>query len=130
MATYNLSLKDSNRLRNIENTEKAKREMMEARKVGNTRRRPEDEDFAAARCTLETFSPADVQSFDRIRKRVRTFMRLKMQRGKLRDYRLCRNCSGWKEVDMRRRRMSRCMIGSRKGEFRRGTLAEMGRMKR
>ena len=31
-------------------TEKAKRDMMEARKAAITKKRPEDEDFAAARC--------------------------------------------------------------------------------
>jgi len=41
----------SNRLRNIEMTEKAKRDMLEARKAAVIKRRPEDEDFAAARCT-------------------------------------------------------------------------------
>jgi hypothetical protein len=41
----------SNRLRNIEATEKAKRDMMEARKAElAARRRPEDIDFSSARC--------------------------------------------------------------------------------
>jgi hypothetical protein len=41
----------SNRLRNIEATEKAKRDMMEARKAElAARRRPEDVDYSAARC--------------------------------------------------------------------------------
>ena len=40
----------SNRLRNIEMTEKAKRDMLEARKATVVKKRPEDEDFAAARC--------------------------------------------------------------------------------
>lgn len=45
-----------NRLRNIEATEKAKREMEERmRNETKTKRRPEDEDFAAARCTLLSF---------------------------------------------------------------------------
>ncbi|CAD6571047.1 MAG: hypothetical protein TREMPRED_000131 [Tremellales sp. Tagirdzhanova-0007] len=38
-----------NRLRNIEMTEKAKRDMLEARKATVVKKRPEDEDFAAAR---------------------------------------------------------------------------------
>ncbi len=42
----------SNRLRNIEMTEKAKRDMLEARKAAVVKKRPEDEDFAAARCRL------------------------------------------------------------------------------
>lgn len=46
-----------NRLRNIEATERAKREMEERkRNETKTRRRPEDEDFAAARCMFRPFS--------------------------------------------------------------------------
>lgn len=44
-----------NRLKNIEATEKAKREMEERRRnETKTRRNPEDEDFAAARCGSTT----------------------------------------------------------------------------
>lgn len=47
---------DRNRLKNIEQTEKAKREMMEARKAGLAqdrgphRKDPQDEDYSSARC--------------------------------------------------------------------------------
>jgi hypothetical protein len=40
----------STRLKNIEETERAKREMMEARNKAYAKRRPEDEDYASARC--------------------------------------------------------------------------------
>jgi len=41
-----------NRLKNIEQTEKAKREMMEQRKAAaeGSRKGPQDEDYGAARC--------------------------------------------------------------------------------
>ena len=42
----------SNRLRNIEETEKAKREMMERKAAGVVARKgKQEEDFSAARCT-------------------------------------------------------------------------------
>jgi hypothetical protein len=40
----------SNRLRNIEETERAKREMMEERKAASEAKGPREEDYSAARC--------------------------------------------------------------------------------
>lgn len=113
--------RSSNRLRNIEMTEKAKRDMMEARKAAVVKKRPEDEDFAAARCR-SSFTGVCHQSLkvtsqsSDLRFALRPIYTLsKMRNERQRDYRRLRSLLEWTCRDMRTRRMSRSMRGLRSG---------------
>jgi hypothetical protein len=118
-----------NRLRNIEATEKAKREMLEAR---NSKPKPTERDrkhneseesYAAARCTsLPLFGSmmkagADIQSLVKKERSLQMDMQLKKLKGKLLVFcLLVRKRRKNMNRDMNLLRMNRFMIGSRKGQ--------------